>query len=89
MARGHTYDKWKELGYQVKRGEQHSFIHFGNKCFTRDQVVRIDDIEEEDDDDEEDTYEEFESEHEDRDDYYSDSEDYGHTPYHHWNPEDG
>ena len=43
MPRGHTYDKWQELGYQVKRGEKHSFNYFGNKCFTRDQVVRIND----------------------------------------------
>jgi hypothetical protein len=49
MSRGHTYDKWQELGCQVKRGETYSFKHYGNKCFTRDQVVRIEFDEEEDD----------------------------------------
>jgi len=47
MTRGHTYEKWQELGYQVKKGERHSFNYYGNKCFTRDQVVRIDCIDEE------------------------------------------
>ena len=46
MPKGHTYDKWQELGFQVKKGERHSFNHYGNKCFTRDQVVKIDDDEE-------------------------------------------
>ena len=41
MPTGHTYEKWKELGYQVKKGAKHSFNHFGNKCFTREQVVKI------------------------------------------------
>ena len=46
MPRGHTYDKWQELGFQVKKGERHSFNHYCNKCFTIDQVVKIDDDEE-------------------------------------------
>lgn len=38
---GHTYDKWQELGYQVIRGETASYTYYGNKIFTRDQVVKI------------------------------------------------
>jgi len=35
----HTYDKWQELGYQVKHGESATYTHYGQKIFTRGQVV--------------------------------------------------
>ena len=38
---GHTYEKWQELGYQVKRGEKAAYEYYGNYIFTRDQVVSI------------------------------------------------
>jgi hypothetical protein len=40
MKRGHTYDKWKEMGYQVKKGEKHTFNYYGNKTFYPSQVVK-------------------------------------------------
>ena len=36
---GHTYDKWQELGYQVKKGEKYAYKMYGQYIFTRDQVV--------------------------------------------------
>jgi hypothetical protein len=39
---GHTYDKWLELGYQVKRGEKAAYKYYGRYIFESDQVVRID-----------------------------------------------
>ncbi len=41
MSNGHTYDKWQELGYQVKRGESAAYKYYGNNVFTRDQVVPV------------------------------------------------
>ncbi|GAD78651.1 MULTISPECIES: hypothetical protein [Vibrio] len=35
---GHTYDKWRELGYQVRRGEKAAYKYYGKSIFTRDQV---------------------------------------------------
>ena len=26
---GHTYEKWQELGYQVKRGEKAAYQYYG------------------------------------------------------------
>jgi len=37
---GHTYDKWQELGYQVKRGETAAYTHYGKKIFVKNQVVK-------------------------------------------------
>ena len=37
----HTYNKWDELGYQVKRGETSAYVHYGQHIFTRSQVVRM------------------------------------------------
>lgn len=45
MAEGHTYEKWQELGYQVKKGEKAAYRFYGNNIFTRDQVVNSDDDE--------------------------------------------
>ena len=39
MAKGHTYEKWQELGYQVKKGQKAAYQFYGNNIFTRDQVV--------------------------------------------------
>ncbi len=37
---GHTYDKWQELGYQVKRGETATYTYYGKKIFVKNQVVK-------------------------------------------------
>jgi len=37
----HTYDKWQELGYQVKRGETSAYVHYGKHVFTRSQVQEL------------------------------------------------
>jgi hypothetical protein len=47
MARGHTYEKLQELGYQVNKGQKAAYRFYGNNIFTRDQVVNIDDDDEE------------------------------------------
>lgn len=39
MAKGHTYEKWQELGYQVNKGQKSTYLFYGNNIFTRDQVV--------------------------------------------------
>ena len=39
---GHSYEKWKDLGFQVTRGEKATYEHFGVPMFTRSQVVKID-----------------------------------------------
>ena len=44
---GHTYDKWQELGYQVKKGAKADYNHYGQSIFKQHQVVYIGD----DDDD--------------------------------------
>lgn len=46
MAKGHTYNKWQELGYQVKKGETAAYRYYGNNIFTRDQVVNTDEDDE-------------------------------------------
>lgn len=43
MAQDHTYEKWQELGYQVKNGEHASYKLYGQKIFKRNQVVKISD----------------------------------------------
>lgn len=40
MANAHTYNKWKELGYQVKKGESAAYKLYGKSIFTRDQVTK-------------------------------------------------
>lgn len=47
MAKGHTYEKWQEMGYQVKKGQKAAYRFYGNNIFTRDQVVSIEDDDEE------------------------------------------
>ncbi|UUO25443.1 hypothetical protein FGD67_21160 [Colwellia sp. M166] len=47
MAKGHTYEKWQELGYQVKKGQKAAYRFYGNNIFTRDQVVNVDEDDEE------------------------------------------
>ena len=38
---GRSYEKWKDLGFQVKKGESASYEHYGVPMFTRNQVVKI------------------------------------------------
>jgi|GEM_PF-6808417 hypothetical protein len=38
---GHTYFKWKELGYQVKKGEVYTYKLYGHEVYTEDQVYKI------------------------------------------------
>ena len=38
---GHTYDKWQELGYQVKKGEKAAYKYYGQSIFTKDQVFKV------------------------------------------------
>ncbi len=40
MAKDHTYEKWQELGYQVKRNEKPEYKMYGKKIYTRDQVFK-------------------------------------------------
>jgi len=40
---GHTYDKWQQLGYQVKSSEHYSYKHYGHEIFLEDQVVKLSD----------------------------------------------
>ena len=35
---GHTYEKWLELGYQVRSGEKAAYKYYGKSIFTADQV---------------------------------------------------
>ncbi|NCD12242.1 MAG: hypothetical protein EOL93_06795 [Epsilonproteobacteria bacterium] len=37
----HTAKVWRELGYQVKRGESYSYKHYGQEIYTPNQVERI------------------------------------------------
>ena len=37
----HTYDKWLELGYQVRKGEKYAYKFYGKYMFTRDQVAKL------------------------------------------------
>jgi hypothetical protein len=39
-VKGHTYEKWQELGYQVRKGEKARYCYYGKHVFSRDQVVR-------------------------------------------------
>jgi hypothetical protein len=38
---GHTYEKWQQLGYQVRRGEKAAYKYYGKSIFTEDQVDEI------------------------------------------------
>jgi hypothetical protein len=40
-SNGHTYNKWRELGYQVRRGEKAAYKYYGKSIFTREQVEEI------------------------------------------------
>jgi hypothetical protein len=42
MSKGHTYEKWLELGYQVRKGEKSAYRYYGNNILTRVQVVNTD-----------------------------------------------
>jgi len=38
---GHSYEKWKDLGFQVKKDEKATYERYGVPIFIRNQVVMI------------------------------------------------
>lgn len=37
---GHSYEKWQDLGFQVKKGETASYKHYGVPMFKKNQVIK-------------------------------------------------
>jgi len=38
---GNSYEKWKDLGFQVKKGGKATYEHYGVPMFIKNQVVKI------------------------------------------------